>query len=127
MSTLETKVIAAISGSAGGTALATGLLWLLGVLAFGGSSKAGDAANTVAAVPAPVAGVVLLALAALGAGLAGYAAPHTPRPDLLLEPVQVVDPVTPPLPAAETNPIDPALVFADSPVPADTAPAAPVA
>ena len=73
---IEAKVYAALVGSGAGGAVSVFVLWLIG-LAFGGS---GDQA--AAAVPAPVTGVVLALLPALGAAIGGYSAEHTERPDL---------------------------------------------
>jgi hypothetical protein len=79
---LETKVAAAtIAGGAGG-ALATFILWALGVLVWHAPSVAGSADLATAAVPAPVTGVILTLLPAGLALLAGWLAPHTTRPDL---------------------------------------------
>jgi hypothetical protein len=77
MSAIETKVVAATAGSGAGAVLGTFGLWLLGVSVWGASGDAADVADAVAAVPTPVAGLVLLVISALGAAVAGYIAPHT--------------------------------------------------
>ena len=91
LSTIETKVIAAASGSGLGAAVGTFLLWLLGVTIWGVPFDATSAPRAVAAVPEPVGALLVIVVAVVGAGLAGYAAPHSPRPDL--EPMaQAADP-----------------------------------
>jgi hypothetical protein len=82
MKTLETKVIAAAAGSGAGAALASFVLWLLGVTAFHASPAADAAAKAVASVPEPVGGIVGIGLTVALTALAGYLAPHTARPDL---------------------------------------------
>lgn len=79
LNTIETKVIAAVAGATGGSALATFLLWLIGVLCFGGSTSASAAVEAAQKVPGPVSGLLLMVLAAAGAGVGGYSAPHTDR------------------------------------------------
>lgn len=79
MNTIETKVIAAAAGSGVGAATGGFLLWLAGVLIWHQSDAASAAAATVAAVPTPVSGLVLILLGVAGAALSGYAAPHTSR------------------------------------------------
>jgi hypothetical protein len=86
-STIETKVIAAAAGAGGGGAVSGFVLWLLGVLFWGAPSDANHAAQAAAAVPGPVSALVAVVLVILGAFLAGYAAPHTPRPDLHATPI----------------------------------------
>jgi hypothetical protein len=76
---VEAKVKAATVGAAGGGAVGAFLLWALGVLLWGAPSDADSATLAVAAVPAPVAGVVLLGIPAVVAWVAGYRARHTPR------------------------------------------------
>lgn len=75
MGPVETKVKAGAGGASAGATLALLADWLLDRYVFHG-----------AGVPAPVEGVVLLAvttgLAAAGSWLAGYNARHTSRPDL---------------------------------------------
>lgn len=75
--TIETKVIAAAAGSGVGAAAGGFLLWLAGVLIWHQPNSAGAAAATVAAVPTPVSGLVLILLAVAGSAVSGYAAPHT--------------------------------------------------
>jgi hypothetical protein len=106
MSNIETKVIAAAAGSGLGAALSAFLLWVLGITAFGASSAADQVPKALAAVPEPV-GALLAILVAIGAaGIGGYVAPHTHRPDLAtpLEAVlsAVVAPVDPVGPNAPT-------------------------
>jgi ABC-type multidrug transport system fused ATPase/permease subunit len=78
---VESKVIAGAAGGGIGGALATFTLWLLGVFVWGASSAADQAEKAVAAVPTPVAGLVLIVLSSVVAFAAGYVAPHTHRPD----------------------------------------------
>lgn len=116
----EAKVYAATLGSGAGTILSGFVLWVLGVTFWHSSTGAGDAVAAAAAVPAPVAGVVTLALAIGGTYVAGHAAPHTARPDLTPgpqdPPVAPVDgpaqpeaPIVlvPPVPAPEAPPVAP--------------------
>jgi hypothetical protein len=79
---IETKVYAAAGG--GGLAAAVGefLLWLLGVLLWHVPADAKHAGDAHAAVPSPVATLLLVLLAVVGAAYGGYKAPHTARPDL---------------------------------------------
>ena len=80
MNPIEAKVIAAIAGGGLGGAIGQFLLWLLGVLVWHASSSADKATAATAAVPGPVSMLLVALIAAVGAGLAGYMAPHTPRP-----------------------------------------------
>lgn len=80
--TVERKVVAGTAGAAGGGVLGTFVVWLLGVVAFGGSADAAAVEETLAAVPYPVSGVVVPVVAAAAAYLSGWWARHTPRPDL---------------------------------------------
>jgi len=102
MSTIEAKVIAAAAGSGVGAAVGTFLLWLLGATVWGAPGDAGHAAAAAAAVPEPVGALLVIVIGATGAALAGYAAPHTPRPDLHGQPAAApAAPVaTPPAPPA---------------------------
>jgi len=77
---IESKVIAATGGSGAGAVLASFVLWLLGVTVWHVGFAADKAEQAVAAVPSPVAGLILLIVSALGALGAGYAAPHTSQP-----------------------------------------------
>jgi len=77
---IESKVIAATGGSGAGAVLASFVLWLLGVTVWHVGFAADKAEQAVAAVPSPVAGLILLIVSALGALGAGYAAPHTHQP-----------------------------------------------
>jgi hypothetical protein len=78
---IETKVVAATAGSGAGGVLATFTTWLLGVYVWGASPAADQAEAAVAAVPTPVAALVVVIVTAVGALIAGYAAPHTSRLD----------------------------------------------
>jgi hypothetical protein len=69
---IETKVVAATAGAAVGEFV----LWLLGVTVWHVSSAADHASQAVGAVPTPVSALILMGATAL----AGYFAPHTPRP-----------------------------------------------
>ncbi len=80
--TIEAKVIAAAAGSGLGAAVGTFLLWALGATVWGAPADAGHAATAAAAVPEPVGALLVIVVGILGAAVAGYAAPHTPRPDL---------------------------------------------
>jgi hypothetical protein len=82
LNNIETKVIAAAAGAGGGGAVSGFLLWLLGVTVWGVPKDADHATQAVAAVPMPVALLLAVALAVIGAALGGYRAPHTDRPDL---------------------------------------------
>lgn len=79
---IETKVIAAASGAGLGGAAGTCLLWLLGVFFWNASAAADHATEAVAAVPQPVAALIVILVGSLGAAIGGYEAPHTDRPDL---------------------------------------------
>jgi hypothetical protein len=78
---VEGKVKAATVGAAGGGAVGAFVLWLLGVFIWGAPGDADSATLAISAVPAPVAGVVLLGIPALVAYGAGYRAKHTRRDD----------------------------------------------
>ena len=82
MKAIESKVIAAAAGSGLGAALSAFLLWVVGVTAFGASSAADQVPKALAAVPEPVGALLAILVAIVGAFIGGYAAPHTPRPDL---------------------------------------------
>ncbi len=72
---IETKVWAAMAGTGAGATLATAVLWTLGVYAWHASAKAGDWQAAVAAVPAPIAETIGLAITVAGTGFAGWKAP----------------------------------------------------
>jgi hypothetical protein len=76
---VETKVVAATAGSGVGAILATFTLWLLGVFVWDVSADAAQADKAIAAVPTPVAGLVLVMLSAVAAAIGGWLAPHTSR------------------------------------------------
>lgn len=82
LANIETKVWAALVGGAGGGVFVTFVLWLLGILFWHVPAAAASASASVAAVPEPIANVLLLAVPAISAAIAGYVAPHTSRPDL---------------------------------------------
>ena len=81
---VEAKVLAATAGSGAGAAIVTFLLWLLGVEFWGASASAVRAPAAIAAVPGPVSGLVAIIVTAGAAAVAGYAAPHTPRPAVVV-------------------------------------------
>lgn len=74
---VERKVYAATVGGGLGTALSGFIVWLTGVLFFGGSSSADAVQDTVTAVPAPVSVLELLAVGAAVPFVAGYLAKTT--------------------------------------------------
>jgi hypothetical protein len=90
-SRVETKVVAATVGSGGGAAIGTFGLWLLGVTVWHESNAADNASNAIAAVPAPVSGLLLLVVAGVGAYVSGWLAPHTSRTDAPVLPAPVVE------------------------------------
>jgi hypothetical protein len=97
---VETKVVAATAGGASGGVVGLFVLWLLGVFIWHAPADALHSTQAVAAVPEPVGGFALFLLAGVCALWAGYRAPHTPRPDLIIgralvapdEPTVVHDP-----------------------------------
>ena len=89
---IESKVAVAAAGGGVGGVLASFLLWLSGVVFWHVPASADAADKAIAAVPAPVSGVILTVLPAALSLLAGYLAPHTKRPDLT--------PAEPPAPSA---------------------------
>ncbi len=117
--TIETKVIAAAFGGAGGAAVSGFLLWLLGVLIWHAPSDAGHAVAAIDSVPTPVSGLVLLLIAAAAAGIAGYAAPHTTRPDLAATETGLITLQGPSIAASVTG--TPATAPDPAPQPADAA------
>ena len=84
-SRVETKVIAGAAGAGGGAAVSAFLLWLMGCVLWGASWDSGGADEAIAAVPWPVSGLLGLVLTVAGSAIAGWLAPHTPRPDLIGE------------------------------------------
>lgn len=86
MAAIEAKVLAAAAGSGLGAAVSSFLTWLLGVTIWHASASAGSVAAAVAAVPEPVSGLLVIGVGIASATIAGYAAPHTARPDLELKP-----------------------------------------
>ena len=79
---VETKVIAGAAGAGGGAAVSAFLLWLMGCLVWGASWDADNADTAIGSVPWPVSGLLGLVLTVAGSAVAGWLAPHTPRPDL---------------------------------------------
>jgi len=73
---IHPKARAAASGGGAGAVAATFVLWLLGVAIWHQPNGADQATAAIAAVPWPVAAVVLLAVPAAGAFLNSYTAPH---------------------------------------------------
>lgn len=81
-SPVETKVALQAGGGTLGAALSGFIVWLLGVTVWGVPFTADRATDAMGAVPLPVSGL-LAVLLTIGLGAyAGYAAPHTARPDL---------------------------------------------
>ena len=83
---VETKVVAGAAGAGAGAVISQFLVWLMGCWAWGADWAASKAVDAVAAVPAPVADLVLLTVTVVGAWFAAYRAPHTHRPDLIPTP-----------------------------------------
>jgi hypothetical protein len=101
MKTIETKVWAAVAGSGVGASVSAFLLWILGVTVWGQSNAADKAVNAITAVPAPVAGLLTVAVTILGTFVSGYAAPHTTRAVDYSTPTTPVDATA--LPAVDGN------------------------
>lgn len=66
------KAIASTAGAGVGTAVSTFVTWILGVTVWGASSSAPAAVDAVAAVPGPVAGMIMLVIPAALAAIAGW-------------------------------------------------------
>lgn len=79
---VEQKVKAGAAGAAGGGVVSTAVLWLAGGLIWGAPLDAAHVQDAIAAVPVPVAGVVMLLVPAVVAFAAAFQAEHTERPDL---------------------------------------------
>lgn len=79
---IESKVKASAVGAGAGAAVGSAVLWLLGVLVWDAPNSAEAANDAMAAVPGPIAAVVLFGVASAVSFLAGRAARHTFRPDL---------------------------------------------
>jgi hypothetical protein len=78
---ISPKVIAGGAGAAGGVGgVSPFVLWLLGVAVWHAPDTAEHAYDAINAVPFPVAGFVLLVLAAAGSVAGGYVTPHTAAP-----------------------------------------------
>ena len=69
---ISPKTVAATSGAAGGTILASLANWILGVVFWDVPTSAERAADAVAAVPTPIAGAIALLTPVLGAALFGW-------------------------------------------------------
>ncbi len=82
MTSIETKVIAAAAGSGLGASVGAFATWVLGVTVWHASSNAEAVPKAIGAVPSPVADLLVICIGIVGAGVAGYRAPHTSRPDL---------------------------------------------
>lgn len=77
---VESKVYAATIGTGAGAVVAAFVIWLLGVIIWHAPFTSVGATEAAAAVPAPVTGIVALAITVGGTFLGGYRAKHTPRP-----------------------------------------------
>lgn len=66
------KVVASTAGAGIGAALSSLAIWIVGVTLWGQSANAADVNAAVAAVPAPVSGVITLIFALIGAGFPGW-------------------------------------------------------
>lgn len=71
-SLVSPKVVAAGAGAGAGSILSSFVVWLVGVLVFGGSPAASAVEATTAAVPLPVVALVGLVLTLAGALIPGY-------------------------------------------------------
>lgn len=69
---LSPKVLAAAAGAGAGTIVSTFLLWILGVTVWSQSASADNVSAAIAAVPPPVAGLVLLVVTVIGTYVPGY-------------------------------------------------------
>lgn len=83
---VEGKVWAATAGGTTGLIISTFLLWVLGVTLWGVSADALSATEAVAAVPAPVIGLLGLLITGACTFGGGWIAKHTPRPEGLYSP-----------------------------------------
>lgn len=92
---IETKVVVGAAAGGIGGALGSFLLWLLGVTIWHAPAAAGSADAATAAVPAPVAGLLLTVLPAVLALIGGWLAPHTHRPDLETPVPELAPPAAP--------------------------------
>ena len=69
---VSTKVIAALAGAGFGSALGTGLVWLLGAALWHGGWEAGQVDAAIAAVPGPVSVLVIMVVSAACSAVPGY-------------------------------------------------------
>lgn len=83
---VEGKVWAATAGGTTGLIISTFLLWVLGVTFWGISTDALSATEAVAAVPAPVIGLLGLLITGACTFAGGWFAKHSPRPEGLYSP-----------------------------------------
>jgi hypothetical protein len=81
---IETKVIAAPLGTTIGLTVGAFIVWLLGVLIWHAPDTADHASFATASVPGPVQALVVFVLGLAGTAIAGYLAPHTPRPPVIV-------------------------------------------
>lgn len=109
----ETKVTAAIAGAISGGVLSKFVLWTVAVLFFGASTSANAASAAVAAVPEPISTLILVVIAATGAGVGGYKAPHTDRPSAG-DSSPTVSTVSPSVPVLEQNTVGDSDVLAEA-------------
>jgi hypothetical protein len=79
------KVVASAAGAGVGSALSSLIVWLLGVLVWKQPATAAAVSDAVAAVPSPVAGLILLGVTAASAAVPGYRATDTARATSLSE------------------------------------------
>lgn len=79
---IESKVYAATVGTGAGAIVSAFVLWLLGVTVWGVAFTANAATDAIAAVPAPISGMVGLLITVAGSFAGGYLGDHTERPDL---------------------------------------------
>lgn len=73
------KVVAATGGGLGGGVVATFVNWLIGAYVFGHST---DTATALAAVPSPIAVLVLAVVPGVAAYASGWVVAEAPRPPL---------------------------------------------
>jgi hypothetical protein len=74
---IESKVVAAATGSGVGAAAGTFVLWVMGITIWHVPNTADRAAEAVGAIPSPVSTLVLVVIAAIGSAVGGWLAPHT--------------------------------------------------
>ena len=69
---ISPKVVAALAGAGFGTALGNGIVWLLGAWLWNGGWSNDQVDSAMAAVPGPVAALVVVVVAAVCAAIPGY-------------------------------------------------------